>query len=182
MVQSDPYNSALVSETCPNAVEGGDHCSENTLKQLPASVPIFIYDPPAMKQVKGWNHFDTAIQTPKFDGNWRKGSVPPLPEDISISMLHNSKDWSNLHFGLVVAFQTPQMDGANRNDGSNNVECIYHTPHGTPVAHLEPLVTADPPVQVLSLLHGRLRVDVGWWWANFTANSKYYVRSCPSMC
>jgi hypothetical protein len=137
---------------------GGDHCNEHTLKQLPSSVPVIAYDTMAYNQIIGWKHFDTVLRTPKFNGDWQENKVSFLPDDISISMLQDKTNYSNLHWGQVVAFKTPQIDVPT----SDQIECVYYTAHGTPAKDITPLANANPPINVLALLHGRLRVDVGF--------------------
>ncbi len=84
-------------------------------------------------------------------------------------MLQSSWDWNNLHFGLVVAYQCPRLD-TTEDVEYMEAQCIYHTPHGTPAADMSPLAMAEPPLQVTALLHGCLRVTVGWGKASFVAN------------
>lgn len=140
---------------------GTDHTDEGTLMQLPASVLIIAHGKDTMKRVNGWKHFTSVVQAPIFAGDWKETTLDILPEDITISAIQSPYDYSNLHVGIVVTFKCPDND---------QPECVIYTPHGIRPTDVSALAEASPPVNVLALLHGCLRVDVGWRFANFTAN------------
>ncbi|KAK5168381.1 uncharacterized protein LTR77_006951 [Saxophila tyrrhenica] len=138
-----------------------DHVHQETLLQLPPSVPIFCYGIGTASMVKSWKYFETVIATPDFIGNWEKTSIAPLPKDIGISAIQSRWDISGLHPAQIISWQPP---------GSSQAECIMYTPHGILPTDISALVEAEPPVKVLALLHGCLRVGVGFRYFNTPAN------------
>jgi hypothetical protein len=148
------------------SLRGTDHAHYETLTQLPPTVPIFSHHEGALKLVRSWNYFDTVVKTPIFSGNWTLTSVSPLPKDIGISGMQSSSDWSDLHAAILITFKTPACE----KEHDNEPECVVYAPHGISPADATALATASPPVKVLAQLHGCLRVNVGFRYANFDAN------------
>ncbi|GAB7358134.1 hypothetical protein MBLNU230_g0292t1 [Neophaeotheca triangularis] len=128
-----------------------DHTHKVTLLELPPSV-VIVGHPSSVKLVKTWNYFDTVCSAPLFANDWRESQHSPLPPHIGIAWLKQTPDPQGVHVGLAIFMET--------ND-SCNPETVLLLPHGIQAAQLRHLTTADPPVSVLALLHGTLRVPVG---------------------
>ena len=158
-----------------------DHCHKDTLLEIHPSVPVFAIKE-AAKLIEGWRHFQTIITLDTFgaDGNrdWKRTSVPPLPEWIGISRLLQKEDVLNYHAALMITFnlnerpaskrpkssssrkhrETPSLDSSANDEAA---EAVIYTPHGMYSGDLNLITDAEPPIQTLAFLHGLHNVRVG---------------------
>jgi hypothetical protein len=135
-----------------------DHCHEATLRQCDPSIPVFASSK-AADMIRGWNHFDTVIESPPFDGehsNWREASVDPLPSWLGITRLVSKSDALYYHSAIMITFPSASDD-----DG-DTAEAIIYTPHGIHAPSLSSVASASPPIRTLALLHGLHDVSIDW--------------------
>lgn len=121
------------------------------------------------------------MTTPAFDDNadWHDYSLAPLPAWLSITRLTAPGDALYYHSALIIAFATHPLlapatprkrsslsiNGHGTEDVSTAMapeaaECVIYTPHGIPYTALNPIATADPPLQTLAFLHGLHDVSI----------------------
>ena len=150
--------------------EFSDHCHKETLVTASRSIPVLANDK-AAELIRSWQHFDIVITAPLFAPkgppllgldmaskpsetgsaektatDWRTLHVEPLPEWLSISILHaTGPDAFYYHSAMVIAFS----NGASQAAGA-----IIYTPHGVHAATAEPLIHTIPPLRPLAFLHG----------------------------
>jgi hypothetical protein len=123
-----------------------DHMHQETLLEIPSSVPVFA-STKAASIIKSWNHFQSVFEVPRFQGDWRSSSVKPLPEWIGISRVaYAGKDLLYYHAAIMICFREPE--------GRGQTEALIYTPHGISPRDLSPISTASPAIQTLALLHG----------------------------
>ncbi|EGY22163.1 hypothetical protein VD0002_g5173 [Verticillium dahliae] len=132
-----------------------DHCHQETLLELPSSVPI-IATTKAAKMVRAWGHFDTVTTTPHFSRDskaWQDASRPPgLPSWLGISRIVTESNPLYFHSALMVTFET---DAA----GASGPEAVIYTPHGLQASDLASVKAAG--VRTLALLHGLHSITLG---------------------
>lgn len=96
---------------------------------------------------------------PDFVGtgaDWRKTSIEPLPDSIGIGRVPSQgSDFLYFHSAVLITFT-----GSTSGDQTRG---IIYTPHGVSPKDIEHLPTANPPVDVLALLHGLHDVSIGAW-------------------
>ena len=130
-----------------------DHCHKETLLELDEEVPIFASDK-AATLIRSWRHFRTVKETPRFQGkgnDWRRASLDPLPNWISISRLATERDVLYYHSAIFIVFESSTLDGRAM---GKDAEAVIYTPHGIHAPSLEAVTEADPAIKVLALLHG----------------------------
>ncbi|KAK0642842.1 hypothetical protein DIS24_g8677 [Lasiodiplodia hormozganensis] len=167
-----------------------DHCHKGTLLEIDRFVPVFATES-AVDVIRSWNHFHHVETIPVFSHrhpDWRDGSIPPLPEWLSISRLVEGLDFLQYHSALIFSFvitsSTPSAPTTRSarslpngwippSDDSDGAECIIYSPHGIRPEALRPVVTASPPLSVLALVHGLhdVAINPGFWWENWWAKS-----------
>ena len=159
---SSSDTSTPAQSTSPNSLidaivishEFTDHCHRETLEGCDRGVPVFA-TAKAADLIKGWKHFEEVIEVPPFDAegsDWRKTTITPLPDWISIIRLVTGKDAFYYHSAIMVTFS---IDG-------QPAESIIYTPHGIHAPSLSAVSSADPPIQCLALLHGLHDVRIDW--------------------
>lgn len=169
-IPPDAESPASFIDAVALSLGGTDHAHRETLTQLPPTVPVFSHHEGALGRVRAWKHFETVVKTPFFAGDWTKTTVAPLPSDIGLSGIQSASDWSDLHAAVVVTFKAPIFDNATHQSDGSSPECVVFSPHGILASDVTALATASPPVKVLAQLHPRVRVKVGFRYANFLAN------------
>ena len=137
---------------------GSDHVHQPTLTQVDPNVPVFATTV-AAKRVKAFRHFKTVVVMPLFNGDWTSTRLPPLPDYVGISKIQQPNDYTDLHVGLLIAFDTHRRHGEERVEA--NAEALVYMPHGIPAGDLANIPSAAPRLSVLAMLHGLLQVDVG---------------------
>lgn len=125
-----------------------DHCHKETLLQCDEKTPV-VAAIKAAGLIRKWDHFDTIIETPPFEGDWRKASVEALPSWLSISRVVTKTDAFYYHSAVMITWGEP-------------AECVIYTPHGIHAPSLSSISTADPPISTLALLHGLHDVSIDW--------------------
>jgi hypothetical protein len=151
-----------------------DHMHRETLLEVSSSVPVFAPGK-AAGMIRSWAHFDTVVTLGSSLGaqgtDWRKTSVPPLPEWLGISRLGVDKvDLLYYHSAIMFAFlpcsddASPSFSTAadeNAEIEAQEAEAIIYTPHGISPTDLQHLPTANPPIHTLALLHGLHDIRLG---------------------
>jgi hypothetical protein len=163
-----------------------DHCHKETLLEIHPDVPVLAIKE-AAKLIQGWRHFKTIVTVETFaaDGNrdWRKASISPLPEWISISRLLQKEDVLNYPAALMITFNNMQISNPSKvaaratkssigkrkrrhssidpTDDENTAEAVVYTPHGMYSGDLNLITDASPPIRTLAFLHGLHNVRVG---------------------
>ncbi|KAI9682315.1 MAG: hypothetical protein M1817_000369 [Caeruleum heppii] len=154
---SDEAQDTTKSRSCIDVViishEFTDHCHRETLLELSPEVPIFAAKK-AASLIRSWAHFSLVQTIPSFDeanAGWTRTSLAPLPRWLGVGRLTSSNlDPSCLHSAVIISF-----------DVGDGAEAIIYTPHGISPRALEPLATADPPLNTLALIHGLHEVSLG---------------------
>lgn len=129
-----------------------DHCNKDTLLELDSDTPVFATKS-AADLIRSWNHFTLVQETPPFsatDSDWRDTSLSPLPKWLGISRMVTRSDALYYHSAILVTFDlcsiTSEVPAA--------AEAIIYTPHGIHAKDLSHLLSANPAVKTLALLHG----------------------------
>lgn len=141
-----------------------DHCNKRTLLELDPDTPIFATRL-ATDLIRSWNHFTLVQETPPFfekHSDWRRTSLPPLPDWIGIARMITQSDALDYHSAILVTFDLHFTAVDARSEESGAAEAIIYTPHGIHAKDLSHLPCAIPPVRTLALLHGLhdIRVSV----------------------
>lgn len=163
-----------------------DHCHKESLLEIPSFVPVFAIKE-AAKLIESWRHFRNVITIDTFGAHdnrdWRKTSLPPLPDWIGISRLLQKEDVLNYHAALMITFNTNGTDHTSemtskgtksfanknkrrhspvhQNEDEEFAEAIIYTPHGMYSGDLNLITDAAPPIRTLAFLHGLHNVRVG---------------------
>ncbi|TVY32026.1 hypothetical protein LSUB1_G008433, partial [Lachnellula subtilissima] len=128
-----------------------DHMHKDTLMEIPPQVPIFA-STKAADIIKSWQRFDTVLEIPRFEGDWRKSSVSPLPEWLGISRVaYAGADMLYYHSAVMIAFSSGGQEG----------EAVIYTPHGISPDDVTPVAEAKPKLRTLALLHGLQDIKLG---------------------
>ncbi|TVY44939.1 hypothetical protein LOCC1_G005907 [Lachnellula occidentalis] len=128
-----------------------DHMHKDTLMEIPPQVPIFA-STKAADIIRGWKRFDTVLEIPRFEGDWRKSSISPLPEWLGISRVaYAGADMLYYHSAVMIAFSSGGVEG----------EAVIYTPHGISPDDVAPVAAAEPKLRTLALLHGLQDIQLG---------------------
>lgn len=120
-----------------------DHCHEATLKQLPATTPVFA-PKKAATLVRSWQHFENVTEVPMYPA---KDNLLHLPAWLSIGRVHTRHDAPiYFHSALAISFQLDPE--------TNTKEAIIYTPHGVAADSLLSALEPQSEVKLLVLLHG----------------------------
>ncbi|KAI4129900.1 MAG: hypothetical protein LQ347_003585 [Umbilicaria vellea] len=133
-----------------------DHCHKETLLEVGRSIPVFA-SPKAADLIRSWNHFLVVRNIPSFsqkDSDWRNTSTEPLPHWLGVSRLVTDTDALHLHSAILITFNIDANAGGRDVTGNEAAEAIIYTPHGISANGLRHLPSAQPPLNVLALLHG----------------------------
>lgn len=156
-IASAGKDSAFASEAVIDAVIAGhwapDHLDYDTLKQVNPSVPVFVPDR-SISIVQSWQHFENVVRIPDFGAtndslNWRTASssqVAHLPPWVTVWRLYGPRQQPALHWGICIIFGQHGTDQVK-------AECVVHTPHGLYVDDATILKKANPPIEMLALMH-----------------------------
>lgn len=149
--------------TSPNQIdlvicshEFSDHCHKETLLEIEPSTPVFA-TPKAAELIRSWNYFLLVRDTPSFsheNPDWRNTSIEPLPRWLGISRLVTDADALYFHSAILIAFNIDTNARDRDMSGDEAAEAIIYTPHGISANDLRQLPSAQPPLNVLALLHG----------------------------
>ncbi|KAH6693553.1 hypothetical protein F5X68DRAFT_247875 [Plectosphaerella plurivora] len=130
-----------------------DHCHEATLRELPASTPVFATEK-AADLIRGWRHFTKVTTTPGFSGatdDWKPLlSLEGLPEWVGIGRVITPGNALYYHSAVMVVFDL---------GSSSKSETILYSPHGIQASDLSCVGASG--IKTLALLHGLH--DVGIW-------------------
>jgi len=129
-----------------------DHCHKATLLECSPSTKV-IAATKAASLVEGWKHFDSVIETPIFNGDWRETGGQSTPPWLNVSRLQTKSDALYYHSAILIAWG----DGT---DG--DAEAVIYTPHGIHAPSLEAVSSAKPPIQTLAFLHGLHDVSIDY--------------------
>jgi hypothetical protein len=127
-----------------------DHMHKDTLLDISPTVPI-LATAKAAGIIRGWKHFSTVSDIDRFDGDWRTTQVEKLGIGIQEEWLGVSRvayagsDLLYYHSAVMITFSPSP---------SSSPQSIIYTPHGISPENLSPVATADPPLELLALLHG----------------------------
>ncbi|TVY24160.1 hypothetical protein LHYA1_G007695 [Lachnellula hyalina] len=128
-----------------------DHMHKDTLMEIPPQVPIFA-STKAADIIRSWKRFHTVLEIPRFEGDWRKSSVSPLPEWLGISRVaYAGADMLYYHSAVMIAFSSGGQEG----------EAVIYTPHGISPDDVTPVAEAKPKLRTLALLHGLQDIKLG---------------------
>ncbi|TVY16875.1 hypothetical protein LARI1_G006324 [Lachnellula arida] len=128
-----------------------DHMHKDTLVELPPQVPVFA-STKAAYIIRSWKRFDTVLEIPRFEGDWRKSSISPLPAWLGISRVaYAGADMLYYHSAVMIAFSSGGEEG----------EAVIYTPHGISPADVAPVAEAKPMIRTLALLHGLQDINLG---------------------
>lgn len=173
-------SSAKAHTSSINAVvishEFTDHCHQDTLLQLDASVPILAADK-AATMIRSWAYFDTVFDLPILMPNapdWRETSTAALPDWLGVSRIVTHKDALHLHSAVIIAFNTspaagrdsPVRDAIEHHEHDRLMreeaaEAVIYSPHGFSPRDAAAVNSALPPIATLALLHGLEDVSLG---------------------
>lgn len=128
-----------------------DHMHKETLMEVPHHVPVFA-STKAAGIIKGWKRFDKVFEIPRFEGDWRKSSMDPLPGWLGISRVaYAGADMLYYHSAVMIAFSR----------SGEEAEAVIYTPHGISPEDIAPVAKAEPRIQTLALLHGLQDIKLG---------------------
>lgn len=136
--------------------EFSDHCHKETLLEIGRSTPVFA-TPKAVDLIRSWNHFLVVRNTPSFshkDSDWRNTSIEPLPHWLGVSRLVTDADALYFHSAILITLNIDANTRGKDGTGNEPAEAIIYTPHGISANDLRHLPSAQPPLNVLALLHG----------------------------
>ena len=126
-----------------------DHCHQGTLLEFAPGVPVFATDK-AAGLIRSWAHFRTVITMPAFSpstADWKKTSIPPLPDFLGISRVVSKGDAFYYNSAVMLAFNVkPEKD--------SSAEAVFYSPHGIKAHDLKHIPHAQPPIRSLAMLHG----------------------------
>ena len=154
--------------------------------EIPSFVPVFAIKE-AAKLVESWRYFRNVIRVDTFGAHdnrdWRRTSLPPLPDWIGICRLLQKEDVLNYHAALMITFNTNGSDEISRITSKEKkspsskrkrrrspvrqiededlAEAVIYTPHGMYSGDLNLVTDASPPIRTLAFLHGLHNVRVG---------------------
>lgn len=128
-----------------------DHCHEATLRELPASTPVFAPDK-AARLIRSWKHFDTVLEMPAFlaagTKDWRDAlSCAPLPPWVGVGRVVTPGNALYYHSALIVAWT-----GSQSEESASSGDAIIYSPHGIEPEALSGIQTTG--LGTLALLHG----------------------------
>jgi hypothetical protein len=127
-----------------------DHMHKETLLEISTEVPVFATSK-AADSIRSWRHFSFVDEIGRFTGDCTKSLVPRLPSWVSITRLaYAGQDLLYYHSAVMIVFKPYQRSLPAR----ANAECVVYTPHGITPRDIQLLVTADPKIETLALLHG----------------------------
>ena len=132
--------------------EFSDHCHQGTLLEIDPTVPVFATEK-AAELITSWNHFQNVITTPALSrqqSDWRRTSVPPLPDWVGISRIVTAGNQLYYHSALCITFR----GHAYAKQQHEEAEAILYSPHGIVANDLRHLPDAKPKISTLALLHG----------------------------
>ena len=134
-----------------------DHCHRETLVDLDPATPI-LATTKALSHIKSWKHFSSVHEIPHYaakNPDWRTVSTGPIPNWLGIGRIVWDNEFLRFHSGIAIFFP-PSATTAPGTDALDAAEAIIYTPHGIHAhnPNLTCLATAEPPVNVLALLHG----------------------------
>lgn len=126
-----------------------DHCHEATLKELPATVPVFA-PKKAASLVRSWKHFEHVEEIPVYQSeyDWHPGKGSQLPGWVGIGRIHTKGDAPiHFHSAIMITFSSfVNLDCA--------AEAVVYTAHGVHAESLAVVKQGKLRVKVLALLHG----------------------------
>ena len=146
------------------SLDGTDHAHPETLPQVHPDVPVFALEL-AAKVIRTWNHFKSVTTIPfwKSGVDWQAASVPVIAGRISVTSLLKSKlDLTNLHYGVLLTFDTQNGTGPSVQDESREIEAVAYIPHGIPAHDLAHVDLAQPRIRCLALIQAFHNVKVGF--------------------
>ncbi|KAK5945310.1 hypothetical protein PMZ80_002514 [Knufia obscura] len=126
-----------------------DHCHEATLKELPATVPVFA-SKKAASLVRSWKHFEHVEEVPVYQAgyDWRSLKDSQLPNWVGVGRIHTKGDAPiYFHSALMITF-------ALSADQNSATEALVYTPHGVHADSFALVHSGKHPIKVLALLHG----------------------------
>jgi Beta-lactamase superfamily domain len=125
------------------AHEFTDHCHHDTLCAFPRTVPVYA-PAKAAALIKSWQHFDTVVLMPDMNSlDWQSLSTAPLPSWLTVARIMSRTDALYYHSAILLAWKT-----------NERAECLVYTPHGVKPDAIVPLLSAEPPIDTLALIHG----------------------------
>jgi hypothetical protein len=127
-----------------------DHMHKETLLEISPQVPVYATSK-AASAIRSWRHFSFVGDIPRFNGDWTDGPLSNnLPDWVGISRLaYAGQDLLYYHSAIMIAFKPcPTFDSGN------SAECVIYTPHGITPRDIETLISTDPEIKTLALLHG----------------------------
>lgn len=132
-----------------------DHMHKETLLEISPDVPIFATSK-ASALIHSWRHFSFVSEIPRFSGDWSTSpaytpAYNHLPGWLGISRLaYAGQDLLYYHSAIMITCEPyEKSETANR-----LAECLLYTPHGITSRDIELLVSAEPRIETLALLHG----------------------------
>ncbi|KAH7374569.1 hypothetical protein B0T11DRAFT_268818 [Plectosphaerella cucumerina] len=149
---ADTQKSPSLIDAVAISHEFTDHCHEATLRELPASTPVFATDK-AADLIRGWRHFEKVTTMPGFSGAtsvWKPLlSLAGLPDWVGIGRLITPGNSLYYHSAVMIAFDLAGIHS----------ETILYSPHGIQASDLS--CVGESGIKTLALLHGLH--DVGIW-------------------
>ncbi|KAG8533837.1 uncharacterized protein KY384_001578 [Bacidia gigantensis] len=133
-----------------------DHCHKATLLELDRSTPVFATSKAAVL-IRSWKHFKHVYEPPPFSkkmSDWRASSLHSLPHWLSISRIVNESDALYYHSAILVSFELGTRKVDSPQESCGRAEGMIYTPHGIHAQELSCLRDADPPLNILGLMHG----------------------------
>ncbi|KAM0279355.1 hypothetical protein ACHAQH_004620 [Verticillium albo-atrum] len=131
-----------------------DHCHQETLLELPSSIPV-IATTKAAKMVRAWGHFDLVTTTPRFSSDFQEWQAAlrqsGLPSWIGLSRIVTESSPLYLHSAIMISFKISSK--------ASSPEAIIYTPHGLQAADIAGVKAAG--IETLALLHGLHDVKLG---------------------
>jgi len=133
-----------------------DHCNKDTLLQIHPDTPVFATKV-AANSIRSWEHFQSVQDTPIFaekNLDCTATSLNPLPKWLGISRLVTKTDALYFHSAILITFNLGIGDCMENQTEGGSSEAIVYTPHGIHAQDLRHLLSANPPIQTLALIHG----------------------------
>lgn len=133
-----------------------DHCNQDTLLEIHPDTPVFATKV-AGDSIRSWGHFKFVQDTPPFPEkslDWTTTSLKPLPRWLGISRIVTKTDALYFHSAILITFNLGISDRMKDQTKKETSEAVIYTPHGIHAQDLRHLPSANPPLQVLALLHG----------------------------
>ncbi|KXJ88208.1 hypothetical protein Micbo1qcDRAFT_111143, partial [Microdochium bolleyi] len=157
-----------------------DHCHEATLRELPATTPVFATDK-AAALIRSWKHFDTVVTTPDYSitssvsssdgtaaaaalGDWHNVlSVKPLPPWLGIGRVVTPGNSLYYHSAVMIVFDRASPSTPRTTNTTSPTalplsppppaEAVLYSPHGIKASDLAG-IASHPAIDTLALLHG----------------------------